>query len=320
MTQKFSHTYDWSGPTFDANDEHFGNTVEQVTLEEAAEYDAVLVGEPTDEGQVSVRGAALGPEGLREGFAETKTAHLSEGNATSVADLGDMDIPWGEGVIDTHEQIKSIAAAVHDVDTVPIFLGGGHDLAYPNVAPLIEHEKSVGVINFDAHADVREVLDKPYNGSPFRQAFEDGLAEYTFIGGRHFETSMPYVEFMREHDCAVISSEDVAVDPRGAVKDAIKSMGAVDTVHVSCDLDVLDMSVAPGTTAPTPGGLLSRELYTCLRTVMAEPRVTSLDIIGCAPPLESSIQRLQGANVGPTAMAGARAIAHAVHGVSNKKQ
>jgi formimidoylglutamase len=315
MPDDFTTPFEWTGPTFDPNDEHFGDLVENTTLEAAANYDAVLVGEPYDGGQVSVRGAALGPEGLRQGLAETKTSHLVDGPVSSVGDLGDIDIPWGRDVIETQTYIRSVAARIHEVDTFPLFMGGGHDLGYPNSASLFDLHDTVGVINFDAHADVREVVDYPYNGTPFRQAFDDGLAAYAFIGGRHFETSTPYVEYMRERDCPIIPAEVVGDDPVSAVETALSGMDGVDAIHVSCDLDVLDMTAAPGTTAPTPGGLTTRELYRCLRLVAADPRVVSFDLIGCAPPLDTGVQRLRGTNIGPTAIAGSRALAHVMSAV-----
>lgn len=314
----FVHSFDWTGPTFDPNDEHFGDVVENVTLDEAADYSAVLVGEPYDGGQVSVRGAALGPEGLRQGFAETKTCNLNHGPVTDVGDLGDVDVPWGREVVETQSYLKEVTEEVHRLDAVPVFMGGGHDLGYPNSRPLVDLHDSVAIVNFDAHADVREVVDKPYNGSPFRQVLEEGADDYAFVGGRHHETSTAYVEWMRERDHEIIPSEDVGADPVGAVERAIESVGDVDAIHVSCDLDVLDMTAAPGTTAPTPGGLTTRELYTCLRTVARDPRVTSFDVIGCAPPLESGTQRLMSANVGRTAIAGARAIANMIAGVQQR--
>jgi len=310
----FVHSFDWTGPTFDPNDEHFGDIVQRATLADAHEYNAVIVGEPYDGGQVSVRGASLGPEGVRQGLAETKTCNLNHGPVTDVGDLGDIDIPWGEEVVETQEYIKSAARAVHQLDTFPVFVGGGHDLGYPNSRPLVDMYDSVAIINFDAHADVREVVDKPYNGSPFRQVLEEGLDDYAFVGGRHHETSTSYVEYMNENGHEIIPSEDVGADPVGSVERAIDSIGDVDAIHVSCDLDVLDMTAAPGTTAPTPGGLSTRELYTCLRTVAHDSRVVSFDLIGCAPPLESGTQRLMSANVGRTAIAGARAIANLLAG------
>ena len=310
----FTHSFEWSGPTFDPHDEHFGDIVELTTPTDAQSHDAVLVGEPYDGGQVSVRGAALGPEGVRQALAETKTCNLKHGPVTGVGDLGDIDIPWGEEVVQTQTYIKQVTDEVHQLDTFPVFIGGGHDLGYPNSAPLLDLHDSVAIINFDAHADVREVVGKPYNGSPFRQVLEEGLNDYAFIGGRHHETSTSYVNYLRENDHEIIPSETVGADPVGSVERAIESVGDVDAIHVSCDLDVLDMTAAPGTTAPTPGGLTTRELYTCLRTVAQDPRVVSFDLIGCAPPLETGTQRLMSANVGRTAIAGARAIANLLAG------
>lgn len=311
---EFKQEFNWTGPTFDPYDEHFGDIVKHTTPETADDYSAVLVGEPYDGGQVSVRGASLGPEGIRQGFAETKTCNLNHGPVRDIGDLGDINIPWGRDVSETQDFIKDIAQKVHQLDTLPVFIGGGHDLGYPNSASLLDLHDSVAVINFDAHADVREVVDKPYNGSPFRQAFEEGLADYAFVGGRHHETSTSYVNFMHENNMEIIPSEEVGADPVESVDRAIESVGDVDAIHVSCDLDVLDMTAAPGTTAPTPGGLTTRELYTCLRRVSQDPRVVSFDLIGCAPPLESGTQRLMSANVNRTAIAGARAIANFLAG------
>jgi len=34
----FAHPFDWTGPTFDPNDEHFGDVVENATLADAENY------------------------------------------------------------------------------------------------------------------------------------------------------------------------------------------------------------------------------------------------------------------------------------------
>ncbi len=311
-------SYNWQSSSFDPNDEHFGDIVEPSSLEEADQYDVVLIGEPYDGGQIGNRGAAKGPVGLRHALQETKTCNLYDGPVASVGDLGDIEFTWGSDVETVHEEIESVAANIHEKETFPIFMGGGHDLGYPNTAPLLDMYDSVGIINFDAHADVREVTHKPFNGTPYRRSFENGLDAYSLVGGRHFETSTPYVDYMNERNTAIVTAEEVAADPVEAVESALEPMAAVDAIHVSADLDVLDMTIAPATVAPTPGGLLSRELFLGLRTLMQRDDVVSFDLIGCAPPLESNGQRLQSSNAGRTAMAGGRAIAHAISGVQHR--
>ena len=134
---QLKHSFDWSGPTFDPNDEHFGDVVERTDPEGASEYEAVLVGEPYDGGQVSVRGASLGPEGLRQAFAETKTCNLNHGPVAGIGDLGDIDIPWGREVTETQSFLKDVVQELHQLETLPVCLGGGHDLGYPNSASLL---------------------------------------------------------------------------------------------------------------------------------------------------------------------------------------
>jgi formiminoglutamase len=86
---------------------------------------------------------------------------------------------------------------------------------------------------------------------------------------------------------------------------ALEAVGDVDALYVSVDLDVLDAAAAPAVSAPTPGGLTSRELYRMLRLVAADERVAGFEVVECAPPLSDGDR---------TAKAGARAVAHFLAG------
>lgn len=301
-------TFDWMGPSNDANDEQFGHVVELASIDDADRFDAVLVGEPFDEAVIGRKGAAEGPSALRERLAGTKTHHFDAGPVGSVADLGDVTLGDGESnspsVADLQERVRSVTERVHATDAFPVFLGGDNSMTYPNVAPLLD-EGSVGVLNFDAHLDVREVREGvgPTSGTPYRQLYEDGLDAYACVGARHFETSTAYAEFVRERGDEVVTSEEVGDDVVAAVDRALDSMGDLDRVYVSVDLDVLDAAAAPGVSAPTPGGLTTRELFRALRLVGNEDRLAGFEVVECAPPLESGAANL-------TATAGARAIAH----------
>lgn len=54
-------------------------------------------------------------------------------------------------------------------------IGGSNDQSYPNVAALLASApQKIGVINIDAHFDVRPLKDgKAHSGSPFRLMLED---------------------------------------------------------------------------------------------------------------------------------------------------
>jgi formimidoylglutamase len=299
----------WSGPSSDPNDEQFGDVVEPTTLDSANEFDAVLVGEPYDGAVIGRRGAREGPAALREALARTKTHHFESGSIESVADLGDIEIPDDDDddVGTVQETVRESTHEIHAADALPVFLGGDNSLTYPNAAPLIEN--SLGVISFDAHLDCREVRGEPTSGTPYRQLHEAGLDTFACVGARHFETSTAYAEYVGEQGGEIVTSEAVGNGPTEAVERALDAMAAVETIYISLDLDVLDSAAAPGVSAPTPGGVSTRELFSMLRTVATDDRVAGFEIVECAPPLDTE---------GRTAAAGARAIAHFLSGYNKE--
>ncbi len=299
----------WAGTSTDPNDEQFGDVVEETTLDRASEYDVVMLGEPFDQAVIGRRGARYGPDALRSALAELKTTRLDGARVASVGDLGDerassvVHFHATEGVADLQDHLCDVVADVHATDAFPVFLGGDNSVTYANVAPLVE-EGSVGVVNFDAHLDVREVRNAPTSGTPYRQLFDAGLDSYAVVGARDFETAAPYADYVRKRG-AVVSAEEVGEGPDAAVDAALDATADAESVYVSVDLDVLDATAAPGVSAPTPGGITTRELFRMLRRVAADPRVAGFEVVECAPPLDRN---------GRTVSAGARAVAHFLGG------
>ncbi|GAA0234205.1 formimidoylglutamase [Halobaculum roseum] len=299
MTALLDAGFEWRGRSDDPNDEQFGDVVEATTLDDAGEYDAVLVGEPYDGAVIGRRGAREGPAAVREALAGLKTHHFDAGPAGPVGDLGTVDIPDGD-VASVQRAVRDAAAAVHGADAFPVFLGGDNSLTYANAGPLLGGG-SVGVVNVDAHLDVREPLEGPSSGTPYRQLLDDGLDGYACVGARHFETSTAYHDHVRERGGAVVTAEEVGEDPVTAADRALDALGDVDRVYLSLDCDVLDAAAAPGVSAPTPGGISTRECFRLLRLLAADERVAGYEVVECAPPLDRD---------GLTVAAAARAVAH----------
>lgn len=313
----------WEPSSSDPNDEQFGEIVEKAALDEAGDRAVVLVGEPTDLAVIGRRGAARGPGAIRKALAGVKTHDFERGPVVGtaanggIADLGDVgplvDAPrrteTGEvegpvkgRVLTLQDSVRETTERVHELGAFPVFLGGDNSVTYPNAAPLLE-AGSLAVVNFDAHLDVREVRADATSGSPYRQLFEEGLDDYVCVGARHFETSTVYHDYVRERGGSVVTADAVGADFEAAVARIRDAVSEADQVYVSVDCDVLDASAAPGVSAPTPGGLSTRELYRLLRVVVADPRVAGFEVVECAPPHDEG---------GRTVDAAARAVAHAL--------
>ncbi|HOM29835.1 MAG TPA: arginase family protein, partial [Deltaproteobacteria bacterium] len=58
--------------------------------------------------------------------------------------------------------------------------------------------------------------------------------------------------------------------------------------YLTCDIDILDPSVLPGTGTPDPGGLSFRELSNLLVSMITRLRVVGMDIVELSPGLDPS--------------------------------
>lgn len=318
-SSQFERTFEWHGPSSDPNDEQFGDIVEPATLETAGEYDAVLVGEPYDGAVIGRPGARGGPQAIREALAGVKTHHFRGGPVSSIGDLGSLSIPEGEDVSTVQDHVQTVTREIHATDTLPVFLGGDNSLTYPNVSPVLDAQQrldtaegteppeSVGAINVDAHLDCRAVEGQPTSGSPYRQLLDAGLDSLVVVGARHFETSTAYAEFLRSVGGGIITAETVGANPTAAAHRALSALGDVEAVYVSVDVDVLDVTAAPGVSAPTPGGLLSRELFELVSSLASSDRLAGFEVVETAPPLCPD---------GRTADVAARVVAHALAAVN----
>ncbi|WP_312907730.1 formimidoylglutamase [Natronosalvus caseinilyticus] len=313
----FTNPVEWESPSSDPNDETFGDVVAAAKLDRAGEYDAVLVGEPSDIAVIGRRGAREGPRAIRESMAGVKTHHFEVGSVGSngansangsvapIGDLGDLELPDTD-VSTVQERAEAAAQAVYETGARPVFLGGDNSLTVANVSPLLA-DGSVGVVSLDAHLDCREPIDGPLSGTPYYQLHERGLDAFAVVGARHFETSSAYAEYVDEQDGTVVTAETARQDLETAATRALEAMTGVDRIFLSLDVDVLDAAFAPGVSAPTPGGLTTTELYPLLRRIAVDERVAGFEVVECAPPLDRG---------GMTSDAAARAVAHVLAGWS----
>ncbi|MDS0294883.1 formimidoylglutamase [Halogeometricum luteum] len=315
MTPEMDPAPEWTGTSSDPNDEQFGHVVERTTLDTSREYDAVLVGEPYDGAVLGRPGAREGPTAIREALASVKTHHFEAGPVASVADAGDVRVEREASVRDVQEAVRETTAELYDRGALPVFLGGDNSLTYPNVVPLVDSARidgeSVAVVSLDAHLDCREVraVEGPTSGTPYRQLHDAGLGTLCVVGARHFETGSRYADYLRERGGAVVTAESVAEGVEATLDRIRSAVADADSLYLSVDVDVLDAPSAPGVSAPTPGGLSSRELFALVRGIAGDERVRGFEVVECAPPLDPT-------PTGLTAATAARTVAHFLAGVA----
>jgi formiminoglutamase len=259
----------------------------------------VILGFPHDKG-VAINGgrvgSALGPERFRfwlkrfaMSFDPEKNIDLS---AISISDAG--DIPSDLSHEDAHKALTAKTLEILQAGGVPFVVGGGNDQSYPNASALISHRagQSVGVVNVDAHLDVRPLKDgQAHSGSSFRLLLEDPR-----FHGKHFvEFACQGSQCSREHAEYATSRESHILwldhmqekgNPVMAFREILGNLAwQCKSLFVSFDLD--SVSDAPGVSCPAVIGLSARDALSIAELSGRHPAVDLFDLSEYNPIIES---------------------------------
>ena len=257
--------------------------------------DVGLIGVPYSGASISPSGAAGGPEAIRLAFRYFVT--YSPDWETDIRDLRVRDLGDVGGhltdVALAHRRIEEAivgALSLPDRPFVPVIVGGDHSITAPAVRGFCAANpgKKIGVINFDAHFDVRLLEHGPHNGTPFRQLIEGGQVDprnFVELGIHGFMNAAVYHRWLLDLGATVISGR--RVEQRGmeaCVADALDRAGeGTDLIYVSVDIDCLSYAWTPGTSAASAEGLSPWQLLEGVYACGRDPRVAALDLVEIDP-------------------------------------
>ncbi|MBQ4802470.1 formimidoylglutamase [Aquimarina sp. MMG015] len=168
-----------------------------------------------------------------------------------------------------------------------IILGGGHDLAYAHYNGIKKHQPDarIGIINLDAHFDLRSVNGQGNSGTPFYQiSKENDRFKYLCLGIQEesnnkelFQTAQKLgVEYIKNTDFNITNKNNIEVVINNFIND-------VDLVYLTIDLDGFSSSVAPGVSAPSPFGFSIDIALFAIEQICNSKKLVSADIVELNP-------------------------------------
>ena len=251
----------------------------------------VLIGFCCDEGirrNEGRLGAKLGPDALREQLA--KLACHSE---QQFIDAGNIVCPDGQLEI-AQQQFAKLVSHCHQNTLKTIAFGGGHEMAWAHFCGLTSHYPKIGIINFDAHFDIRPIPNGQHgtSGTPFwqiKQYCQQAQLpfDYCCLGIQPIANTKSL--FDRAHDWNVryLTAEQIN-EENYAWQTAFldEFMLHHDYLYLSICLDVFAECVAPGVSAPQATGLNPWQVLPLLKYISQTGKVVSLDIAELSPPLD----------------------------------
>lgn len=272
-----------------------------------------IIGVPCDYGQQR-RGVDMGPSAMRYAGLQERLTTLGY----SVIDEGDIRVkdPVSHGeddgnLLNLEEVIEvstGLAEKVSDVivkKRMPLVLGGDHSIAIGTLAGLAAHYKKLGVIWFDAHADLNTPDTTPsgnIHGMPLATSLGLGHARLTsilnegpkiqkeniiIIGGRSIDEGERLL--IKELGIKIYTMHEIdRLGMAHVMEESLRYLQArhVDGVHLSLDLDALDPLYTPGVGTPVPGGITYRESHLAMEMLQESRLITSAEFVEVNPILD----------------------------------
>lgn len=287
----------WTGRSTPIDYQYWHQVIELVDLErkdlpelELGESNIAILGYAADEGVSRNQGrpgAINGPMNIRQQLSK-----LSVHSASKVFDFGDVtcsenSMEGGQAVL------ANMVSQLVDAGMLPIVLGGGHDIAFGHYVGLSNagkcKDKTVGIINFDAHFDLRAVETEGNSGTPFYQ-IHDRLSKakkefkYMAIGIQEQANTKELFDRADAFSANYIPSDACKEWQMDDVLSKITDfLAKVDYVYITIDLDGFSSAYAPGVSAPSALGFSPSFVVETLKEIFKSGKVISCDIAELNP-------------------------------------
>lgn len=253
----------WQG-RIDREDGEAGRRWHQV-VEQAGQHGAAppgiaLVGLASDRGvqlNQGRPGAAEGPRALR-----TALANLAWHHESPLLDAGDISV--STDLAAGQSQYADRLAAQLDAGHFVVGLGGGHEIGWASYQGCRRHldrtgtAGRLGIVNFDAHFDLRQPAPQASSGTPFYQVARDcesrGLPfDYCCLGVA--PTANTPALYRRADQWGVHYLADLDCRGERAAPLLERFLARLDALYVTVCLDVFPQACAPGVSAPAAPGI-----------------------------------------------------------------
>ena len=184
------------------------------------------------------------------------------------------------------EQVEAILAA----RKCPALLGGEHSVTQGAVQALLRHYPSLGVLQIDAHMDLRPAYTgfRHSHASVMYNLLEnDGLERLIQVGIREFSAhERTYAEQKGSKICTFYA--DALHDARSeghSWKDLMDEIIATlpDQLYISLDMDALEPVYCPRVGTPAAGGLSFADLVYFVRRLASRKQIIGFDLVETVP-------------------------------------
>lgn len=260
-------------------------------------------------------GTIAGPDAIRHQLAKMPN-HLS--HEIDLLDMGSINC-MNANMEEAQHVLAETVTRLLECNTFPLLLGGGHDMAYGHYNGIKRYlssnkkNKTLGIINFDAHFDLRSNKNGNNSGTPFYQIAQDCKLDmtkfkYMCLGVRKDTNITALFDTAKELGVSYIDKQHFNLHHIGNTKNKLERfIREVDYIYTTIDLDGFSSAYAPGVSATSPMGFSPDIVLECLEIIIDSKKMISFDIAEMNPSYDRDDQ---------TAKLAASLIHFVIHGIS----
>ena len=234
-------------------------------------------------------GARNAPNAIRSALANLASHpaqyHLTDfGNIECLPDQLDI----------AQQSLTQHIKACHQHQFKTLVLGGGHETAFAHGLGLYEAypDAKIGIINFDAHLDLR-TAPSGTSGTPFKQLADycehtQRPFEYMCVGVSLAANTQTLLDTANALNVRMILDTDCYETNLVNIQTQIQNfIDTVDIIYLTIDLDVLSPSHMFAVSAPAALGLEMRTVLALGTQIAHSPKLRALDLVEYNPEFDS---------------------------------
>lgn len=232
------------------------------------------------EGGVSYgKGAAQGPAAIIDASCQVELYDEfldTEPYQTGICTVAPPDMP--EDPEEMSQTVEQVAGELLKDGKFVVSIGGDHSITPGYVKALKQKHGNLSVIQFDAHADLRD----SYDGSKMSHA-----CVMARVREMTTDTLQLGVRSMSAGEARRIKDENIAICTMREIHTGSRDMDKMfqalpDPVFITFDVDVFDWSVVRSTGTPEPGGMTWDEAVLLLDKIFKTRNVVGFDVVELA--------------------------------------
>ena len=249
------------------------------------EADIIIFGVPYDKTSSFRTGASKAPKEIRQASWNYETFNLKTGNDlkdVKFHDYGNLDVKCNKPE-EMVKKVKDFTSNLLANNKFPIAIGGEHSLTAGTVQAF---PKDIAVLSLDAHIDFRQQYEnEKFNHACITRRIADHIdvRNIAVIGIRSAEKEE--YEAAKNQNLFNITSYEIKNLGIKSSLDKTREYLGDKNVYLSLDIDVLDLSYAPGVSTPEPYGLTPTEVIECIDSF--SQKLIGFDIVEVCPPYDS---------------------------------